>query len=338
MSARGVMVVAELSAGKPLSVSREILGLARRLVAETGGPVCAMCPAADEALAADLVAHGADCVYTAGEPLLADYDSDAWTACTAWAVRAADPAVVLIGHTMSGADLAPRLAFRLEAAAATGCVGIGLDAGMLRFTRPCYGGNARETVSFNTQLAVATVRGGCYDAFPRDETRRGDAVKIPFDKAALRARVIERQRECGGGVRLEDARVVIAGGRGLDGPEGFEMLARLARELRGALGASRVPCDLGWCPHSMQIGLTGKTVAPELYIAVGISGAGQHMAGCGNARNIIAINTDPEAAIYKDARWGVVGDYRKVIPPLIEAIRALRASEAKNNQAADTRR
>ena len=338
MSARGVMVVTELSAGKPLSVSREILGLARELVTEIGGPVSAICPAADEALAADLVAQGADRVYTAGEPTLADYDSDAWTACTAWAVRAADPAVVLIGHTASGADLAPRLAFRLDAAAATGCVGVGLLAGVPRFTRPCYGGNVRETVSFRTRLAVATVRGGCHDAFLRDATRRGDMVRIPLDRTVLRARVIERQRESAGDVRLEDARVVIAGGRGLNGPEGFEVLARLARELRGAVGASRVPCDLGWCPHSMQIGLTGKTVTPELYIAVGISGAGHHMAGCGNARNIIAINTDPEAAIYKEARWGVVGDYRKVIPPFIEAIRALRASEAKNNQAADTRR
>jgi len=338
MSARGVMVVAELTAGKPTSVSRELLGLARELVTEIGGPVCAVCPAADDTLAADLVAHGADRVYTAGEPALADYDSDAWTTCAAWAARAADPAVVLVGHTTSGADLAPRLAFRLEAAAATGCVGVGLDAGVLRFTRPCYGGNVRETVSFNTQLAVATVRGGCYNAFPRDERRRGDAVKIPFDRTALRARVIERQRERGGEVRLEDARVVIAGGRGLDGPEGFEVLAQLARELRGALGASRVPCDLGWCPHSMQIGLTGKTVTPELYIAVGISGAGHHMAGCGNARNIIAINTDPEAAIYKEARWGVVGDYRKVIPPLIEAIRVLRSAERTSNETADTRR
>ena len=119
---------------------------------------------------------------------------------------------------------------------------------------------------------------------------------------------------------------MIAGGRGLNGPEGFEVLAELARELDGAVGASRVPCDLGWCPHSMQIGLTGKTVTPELYIAVGISGAGHHMAGCGNARNIVAINTDAEAAIYRDARWGIVGDYRKIVPSLIAAIRELRAA------------
>jgi electron transfer flavoprotein alpha subunit len=175
------------------------------------------------------------------------------------------------------------------------------------------------------------VRGGCYDALQRDPQRAGETAAIGFDKTAQRTRVLERQRDGGGDVRLEDARVVIAGGRGLNGPEGFEVLADLARELNGAVGASRVPCDLGWCPHSMQIGLTGKTVTPELYIAVGISGAGHHMAGCGNARNIIAINTDAEAAIYKDARWGVVGDYRKVIPSLVAAIRAIRSTERTGN-------
>lgn len=331
MSLRGVTVVAELAAGTPTGLSRELLGLARRLVAEIGGQVCAACPGADEAAAAELIAYGADKVYTAGEPALAEYDSDGWTACVAVAVREAGPAAVLIGHTTSGADLAPRLAFRLGAAVATGCVAITLESGVLRFTRPCYGGNVRETISFNTALKVATVRGGCYDALQHDPRRAGETITVAFDETARRARVLERQRDSGADVRLEEARVVIAGGRGLDGPEGFEVLAELARELNGAVGASRVPCDLGWCPHSMQIGLTGKTVTPELYIAVGISGAGHHMAGCGNARNIVAINTDAEAAIYKDARWGVVGDYRKVIPALVEAIRELRATQGRGN-------
>jgi electron transfer flavoprotein alpha subunit len=295
-------------------------------VEQVGGRVCAACPGADGQAVAELIAYGADQVYTAGEPALADYDSESWTACVAAAVRKADPAVVLIGHTTSGADLAPRLAFRLEAAVATGCVGIAVECGVLRFTRPCYGGNVRETVSFNTPSAIATVRAGCYDALQRDPQRAGETATIGLDKTAQRVKVLERQRESGGDVRLEDARVVIAGGRGLNGPEGFEVLAELAGELHGAVGASRVPCDLGWCSHSMQIGLTGKTVTPELYIAVGISGAGHHMAGCGNARNIVAINTDADAAIYKDARWGVIGDYRKVIPALVEAIRTIRAA------------
>jgi electron transfer flavoprotein alpha subunit len=327
MSANGVTVVVELAAGKLTGSSCELLGLARRLVEQIGGPVCAACPGADERAAADLIAHGADRVYAAGESALADYDSDGWTTGVAAAVREARPAAVLIGHTTSGADLAPRLAFRLEAAVATGCVAVAAEGGALRFTRPCYGGNVRETLSFKTPLVIATVRAGCYDALQRDPQRAGDTVVIGIDKSARRARVLERQRESGGEVRLEDARVVIAGGRGLNGPEGFEVLAELAGELQGAVGASRVPCDLGWCSHSMQIGLTGKTVTPELYIAVGISGAGHHMAGCGNARNIVAINTDAEAAIYKDARWGVVGDYRKVIPSLLAAIRELRATD-----------
>jgi electron transfer flavoprotein alpha subunit len=146
----------------------------------------------------------------------------------------------------------------------------------------------------------------------------------PIDRGALRVQLLGRTLEAPDGVRLEDARVVVAGGRGLEGPEGFDVLQELAGELGGAVGSSRVPCDLGWCPHSWQIGLTGKTVTPELYIAVGISGAGHHMAGCGNAKVIIAINTDPEAAIFQDAHYGVVGDYREVVPALLGRLRELR--------------
>lgn len=327
MSNGGVLVVAEVAGGQPTGLSRELLGLARRLVEKIGGTTCAACPGGNGRAAAELIAHGADRVYMAAEPALAEYESEAWTSFAVTAARDARPAVVLIGHTTSGADLAPRLAFRIDAGVATGCVAVDVEGGAVRFTRPCYGGNVRETVSFRTPLAVATVRSGCYDALAHDPQRKGELAKIDLDQGARRTRVLERQRESGGDVRLEDARVVVAGGRGLNGPEGFELLAELARELRGAVGASRVPCDLGWCPHSMQIGLTGKTVTPELYIAVGISGAGHHMAGCGNARNIVAINTDADAAIYKDARWGIVGDYRKVVPSLLAAIRELRSAQ-----------
>lgn len=329
MSAGPVTVVAELAGGHPTGLTRELLGLGKRLAG--GAPVCAACPGADQRAASELIAYGADRVYTTGEESAQNYDSDVWTAWVATTVRETQSRAVLVGHTTSGADLAPRLAFRLDGGVATGCVEVADEGGQLRFTRPCYGGNVRETVSFNTGLTIATVRGGCYDALARDPQRGGETVTIGIDRAARRARVLDRQRESGGDIRLEDARVVIAGGRGLNGPEGFEVLAELARELDGAVGASRVPCDLGWCPHSMQIGLTGKTVTPELYIAVGISGAGHHMAGCGNARNIVAINTDADAAIYRDARWGVIGDYRKVIPSLVAAIRELRAAERQRN-------
>jgi electron transfer flavoprotein alpha subunit len=136
--------------------------------------------------------------------------------------------------------------------------------------------------------------------------------------------VLSREHEAAAGTRLEDAKIVVAGGRGLEGPEGFGVLEELAGVLGAAVGSSRVPCDLGWVPHSRQIGLTGKTVTPDLYFAVGISGAGHHMAGCGNARAIVAINTDPDAAIFRDARFGIIGDYRKVVPALSAAIAELK--------------
>ena len=329
MSAASILVVAELSGGRPTGLTGELLGLGRRLAGREA--LCAACPSADDRAASELIAHGADRVYTSGDAAMSDYNSDLWTAWVAEVARQAQSHAVLVAHTASGADLAPRLAFRLDGGVATGCVEISEEGGRLHFTRPCYGGNVRETVSFTKGPAVATVRSGSHDSLERDARRTGETVTMGMDPAAARSRVLDRQRETGSDVRLEDAKVVVAGGRGLNGPEGFEVLADLARELGGAVGASRVPCDLGWCSHSLQIGLTGKTVTPELYIAVGISGAGQHMAGCGNARNIVAINTDGDAAIYKDARWGVVGDYRKVIPSLVAAIRELRAAERQKN-------
>lgn len=321
----GALVVVELAQGKPVAVSLELLGLARSVAAQAGGGVSALVFSGDRAIAAALIARGADKVYAVAEPAAADYNSDTWLAYAERAVSATGASLVLAAHTTKGADLAPRLAFRLKSAAATGCVAITAEVGTLRFTRPCYGGNARETLSFKTLPAVATVRGGGYDAVPADPARRGEIVALGGGLPASRLRVIERRRESAEQVRLEDARVIVAGGRGLNGPEGFQVLGELAGALGGSVGASRVPCDLGWCPHSMQIGLTGKTVTPDLYVAVGISGASHHMAGCGSARNIVAINTDPEAAIFRDARFGVVGDFQKIVPALTTEVRKLMA-------------
>ena len=321
----GVLVIVELAQGKPAAVSLELLGLARNVAGQAGGAVAALVFSCDPEIAAALIAHGADKVFTAGDPAAAEYNSDIWLACAERAAADTGAMLVLAAHTPRGADLAPRLAFRLNSAAATGCVAVAADGGTLRFTRPCYGGNARETVSFKTLPAVATVRGGCGDALAADPSRRGEIVALDGALPASRIRVVERRRESGGEVRLEDARVVVAGGRGLGGPDGFDVLRELAGALGGVVGASRVPCDLGWCPHSMQIGLTGKTVTPDLYVAVGISGASHHLAGCGGAKNIVAINTDPEAAIFRDARFGIVGDFQKIVPALAAEVRTLRS-------------
>jgi len=319
----GALVVVELAQGKPAAVSLELLGLARKVAGQTGGAVSALVFSGDPDIAAALIARGADQVFSVGDPAAVEYNSDIWLACAERAATMTAATLILAAHTTKGADLAPRLAFRLKSAVATGCVAVAADGGALRFTRACYGGNARETVSFKTLPAVATVRGGCGDAVPADPARRGEIIALDGAMPATRLRVVERRRESGEQVRLEDARVVVAGGRGLGGPEGFQVLRELAGALGGAVGASRVPCDLGWCPHSMQIGLTGKTVTPDLYIAVGISGASHHLAGCGGAKTIVAINTDPDAAIFRDARFGIVGDFQNIVPALAAEVRAL---------------
>jgi electron transfer flavoprotein alpha subunit len=322
------LVVAELARGAPTRASLELLGLARALAAPAAGKVSALLMRADQETARKLIAHGADRVLMTGEPAAEQDTGETWLACAEQAVAATASGLVLAAHTSRGADLAPRLGFRLRSAAVTGCVAIERVGGTLQFTRACYGGNARETVTFRTLPAVATVRAGNYDVLPADAARQGEIVTLPADRPASRLRVIARRTDGAARARLEDARVVVAGGRGLHGPEGFRVLEDLAIALGGVVGASRVPCDLGWCPHSMQIGLTGKTVTPDLYIAVGISGAGHHMAGCGGARNIVAINTDPEAAIFREARFGVVGDFGRVVPALAAAVRAVQLGEA----------
>lgn len=322
-----IMVVAEPAEAGAARLTRELLGLARHLADALHGTVdAALLAGRIEGAPEELIACGADHVFALQDPALAAYHGEAWTAALAETCGQCAPDAILIGHSAAGADLAPRLAFRLNTGVATGCVAVACGEGRLLFTRPSCGGNARETVSIRTAPAIATVRPGCCDALAPDAGRRGriTRVAVRLGGVAGRVRVIERRREAETGPRLEDARVVVAGGRGLDGPGGFGLLEELAGVLRGAVGASRVPCDLGWCPRSWQIGLTGRTVRPDLYIAVGISGAGHHMAGCGTAKAIVAVNTDPDAAIFRDARYGIVGDYRQFVPAFIAELRKLR--------------
>jgi len=321
-----VLVIAETKHGKATGPACELLGLARRLADQAGGTVAAALLGSSGVVAEELIARGADTVYVAEHAWRGEYHADAWVSVLAQICRQAACDAILISHNAVGADLAPRLAFRLGTAVATGCVEVALSAGRFVLTRPCYGGNAREVVAFKTAPVIATVRPGCYEMLAADASRSGtvERVQPELDASAIRTRIVARKRDAAEDMRLEDAKVIVAGGRGLNGAGGFRSLEDLARALGGAVGASRVPCDLGWCPRSWQIGLTGRTVTPELYIAVGISGAGHHMAGCGNAKTIVAVNTDPEAAIFRDARYGVVGDYQRFIPAFIAEVQKLR--------------
>jgi electron transfer flavoprotein alpha subunit len=229
-----------------------------------------------------------------------------------------------------GRDLAARLAFRLKAGVVTDVIEIemGDSEKMPRFTRPAYGGKATAVIVPKRFPVVVTLKPRTFDpAPPAGEGKTKEIpVEISLDPAQARIRMVERVEEETTGVKLEDARAVVSGGRGLGGPEGFTLLVELARVLKGAVGASRAATDAGWVPSSMQVGQTGKTVSPDLYIAVGISGATQHVAGITGAKTIVAINADPEAPIFKVAHLGIVGDYKAILPPLIAKCRELMGS------------
>jgi electron transfer flavoprotein alpha subunit len=322
-----VIVVVEAPEGRPIDLCFEMLGLARRWVDASGGAVhaCVLGNGID-GVGDDLVAHGADRAYVVDAPVFAGYQADAWLPDLVAIVANVKPVAVMVGHTSQGADLAPRLAFRLGTTVATACNRVSFADGKLHVTRPCYGGKAEEVVSFLTDPAVFTVQSKCFESWPAQDHRSGEVVRVDsvLDPASVRTQVREVRRDTSDGARLESARIVVAGGGGMKGPQGFDLVGRLADVLGGAVGASRVACDLGWCPPSRQVGLSGKTVAPELYIAIGISGAGQHMAGCANAKNIVAINTDPNAPIFRFARYGVVGDCHQLMPALIDIVEARR--------------
>ena len=237
----------------------------------------------------------------------------------------AGPRSVIGTKTLVSRDVLPRLAFRLGTALAQDCTALAVDdQERLLATRPTYGGNARATIACLGSPAVATVRAKTTDPLEPDAARTGQVipVEVALD-GVLKTRPIERVEQASEGLRLEDAKVIVSGGRGLGGPEPFKQLDVLATLLGGAVGASRAACDAGWVPSSYQVGLTGKTVTPDLYIAVGISGASQHMAGCSNAKTIVAINKDPGANIFKEARFGVTGDWEKVLPAFVEQLHEL---------------
>jgi len=244
-------------------------------------------------------------------------------------VRQAMPRILLLGQTSIGRDLAPRLAFRLETTATMDCIELEIDAGSkrLRRTKPVYGGNARAVFTSELDPQIATVRTKAMTPLAPDTSRKGEVVNVAagLDSSKVRTRVLEKVKQEVEGISLEAANVVISGGRGMGGAEGFKQLEELAKMLKGAMGASRPPCDNGWVPDVLQVGLTGKIVAPDLYIAVALSGSSQHMAGCSGCKNIVAINKDPEANIFREARFGVVGDWKKVLPAFSAKVKELLA-------------
>lgn len=326
-TAMDILVVVETQGDGLTQATCEILGLASRLAGDIGGSVAAVAfgPAVDS-IGEELVAHGAERVFLVKHQAFANHTVDAWLPDLEKLVRDRRLSLILLGHTTSVADIAPRLAFRLNAAVVTDAVAIAKKDRRLTFTRACYGGKAQETVTSHTEMVVATVRAKSQPAATRDATRKGEIVPLVsiLDPTRLRIKVIEHQQRRQEGQRLEDAEVVVAAGRGLRSVEGVALANELAALLDGAVGATRAACDMGWCPYSSQIGLSGVTVAPDLYFALGVSGAGQHMVGCLSAGTIVAVNNDPDASIFAYSRFGVVGDCREILPAFIEEVRKLK--------------
>jgi electron transfer flavoprotein alpha subunit len=244
-------------------------------------------------------------------------------------VGQASPQVLIIGQTSIGRDLAPRLAFRLNTAAALGCLELAIDPSSKKLlqTKPVYGGNALAVFTTDSFPQMATVRPKAMTPLAPDQSRKGEVIKVEagLDASAVRAKVLEKVPEEVEGIKLEDAEVVVGGGRGIGSAEGFVQLEELAKLLKGAVGATRPPCDNGWVPAGAQVGLTGKIITPDLYIAIALSGSSQHMSGCSGSKTIVAINKDPEANIFREARFGVVGDWKKVVPALTEKLKELMA-------------
>lgn len=314
-----ILVFGERTAdGQPAAITAELLGAAGRLNEAMGGDgvVCALIGDEVDAAAQAAIAAGAGTVYTAQDASLAQYQTDAYLPVAAAIVEQASPGAVLLGQTSMGRDLAPRLATRLGSAAAMDALELEADGDRVKVTRSCYGGNARQVVTVQSDPQIVTVRAKSQDPLPEDGSRSGDVVVVEATPGEARAKVVGKETADAGGVRLEDANIVVSGGRGLGAPEAFSDLERIAAGLGAAVGASRAACDLGWYPPSQQVGLTGTVVSPELYLAIAISGASQHMAGCGGSKNIVAINKDPDANIFRYCRFGIVDDYKKVLPQL----------------------
>jgi len=322
------MVYAEVAEGKLAAIATELLGCGRKLADELGEELSAILVGSEvSGLAQEAIASGADKAYIVEDALLKYYQTDSYVSVVERAVKQVRPQVLLLGQTTIGRDLAPRLAFRLETTATMDCIELAIDAEskQLLQTKPVYGGNARAIFTSESEPQIATVRAKAMSPLERDASRQGEVVTIEagLEPSAVRTKVLEKVSQEVEGVRLEAAEVVVSGGRGIGSAEGFKQLEELAKLLKGAVGASRPPCDNGWVPDVLQVGLTGKIVAPELYIAVALSGSSQHMAGCSGCKNIVALNKDAEANIFREARFGVVGDWKKVLPAFTDKVKEL---------------
>lgn len=324
---KNVYVFAEQREGKIQSVALELLGKARDLAEALNEKVCAVLLGSDvKGLAKDLIAHGADEVLVVDDPDLAVYTTEPYAQAIKAVVDAKKPGILLLGATTIGRDLGPRLAARLQTGLTADCTELDIEAETrhLMMTRPAFGGNLLATIMCTeNRPQMSTVRPGVMMAKPADASRQGtvEDFKVNFDRSKFRVKVEQVVKEQKNLVDITAAKVLVSGGRGVGSAEGFKKLEALAEVLGGEVSSSRAMVDAGVTEHARQVGQTGKTVRPDLYFALGISGAIQHLAGMEGADLIIAVNKDKFAPIFEVADMGIVGDLHKIVPALTAALK-----------------
>jgi len=326
LEGKGVMVYAEMSNGSLHKVSFELLGKARNLASQLMEPVYVVLVGSGvEDAAKQLVARGADKVFVYDDPGLAQFRDDPYSDLLAECCNEEKPSIFLVGATSIGRSMGPRVAAKLKTGLTADCTSLDIDpdSGLLQQTRPAYGGNIMATIeTTNSRPQMATVRYKMFQEANVVDTPKGEVVKKPVDMDKLTDRVKVLGFEAAGEqVSISDADIIVSGGLGMGDPSGFELMQELASALGGAVGASRPTIDEGWINYRHQVGLSGRTVRPTVYLACGISGAVQHQAGMKTSDVIIAVNKDPDAPIFGISNLGVVGDLYEVVPSLVEKIK-----------------
>ena len=325
---KDVLVFAEQREGKAAPVSFELLGAGRRLADELGAKLLAVMLGADESEAKELIRWGADRVYLCSDPELIRFNDDPYADIMTMVINEQKPSIVLAGATPIGRSFIPRVAARLRTGLTADCTSLEIDRETrnLLQVRPAFGGNIMATIlcpDYRPQMA--TVRPRVMKRGAYDENRTGEIISLQITDSVSRTKVIDVVKEVSGiSVNLHEAEFIVAGGRGAAGEKGFKLIEDLAQALNGVVGASRAAVDEGWIPYSHQVGQTGKTVNPKIYIACGISGAVQHLVGMQSSDIIIAINKNPEAPIFNVATYGIVGDLFEILPILTKGIREIK--------------
>jgi electron transfer flavoprotein alpha subunit len=318
---QGVFVICEQRDGAFRKISFEAVSEGRRLADGLNTDLTALVLGGDIVdIADELKAYGPDKILVANDPLLMDYQTEPYTTVCAQAIQSEAPQVVLIGASAQGKDLAARLASRLDAGLAMDCISIRLENGQLTYTRPMSGGKILADVTIAGTPQLVAIRSNVMAITESSHACTIETIAVQVDEP--RTRVVDKKVESGDKVELTEAAIVVSGGRGTGGD--YAAIEELATLLNGAVGASRSAVDEGWRPHSDQVGQTGKVVSPNLYMACGISGAIQHLAGMSTSKNIVAINKDAEAPIFAKADYGVVGDLFEIVPELTKAVRQIK--------------